>query len=156
MNTKSKNLLSSFYQTWKAEDRELEAGIDEIRDWMQEVTQLGIPHFGETATRLNPLRQQLVTHFQREDQMIGQLAGLYSTSSPEVEAVSRQSTRDHDQLLARLDDLIQRLSETDPPFASWQAAIAEVEMFVDVLEQHEEQEADSIETLMPARPQDNE
>jgi hypothetical protein len=149
MNSKADQPLALFYENWRAEDRQLEVGIDGVRDWMQEVNQLGIPHFGETATRLLPLRQRLVTHFQREDQMIAQLAELYPSSSPEVQAVRRQSSRDHHQLLARLDDLIQRLGQTEPPFASWQAAMDELESFVDLLEQHEEQEADSIERLMP-------
>jgi hypothetical protein len=149
MNTNAKHPLAEFYQTWKAEDRALEAGIDEIRDWMHEVNQLGIPHFGETATRLGPLRDRLVAHFQREDEMISQLAELYPSSSPEIEAVRRQSSRDHHQLLVRLDDLTSRLGQIEPPFASWQAAIDELESFVDLLEQHEEQESESIEMLMP-------
>jgi hypothetical protein len=149
MNSKAGQPLALFYENWRAEDRQLEVGIDGVRDWMQEVNQLGIPHFGETATRLLPLRQRLVTHFQREDQMIAQLAELYPSSSPEVQAVRSQSSRDHHQLLNRLDDLIGRLGKTEPPFASWQAAMDELESFVDLLEQHEEQEAESIERLMP-------
>ena len=153
MDSKADQPLALFYENWRAEDRQLEVGIDGVRDWMQEVNQLGIPHFGETATRLLPLRRRLVTHFEREDRMIAQLAELYPSSSPEVQAVRRQSSHDHHQLLARLDDLIQRLGQTEPPFDSWQAAMDELESFVDLLEQHEEQEADSIGMLMPARTQ---
>ena len=151
MNPSTKNSLPSIYQRWQAEDRELEACIDEVRDWMQEVNQLGIPHFGETATRLRPLRARLVSHFAHEDEMVSQLAELYPPSSPEVDAVRRQSHRDHGQLLERLDDLIQRLEQTEPPFDSWQTAIDQVELFVDVLEQHEDQESESFEMLIPAQ-----
>jgi hypothetical protein len=45
-----------------------------------------------------------------------------------------------------------RLNETVPPFGSWQAAIDEAEMFFDVLEQHEDQESESFEMLMPYYP----
>lgn len=149
MNTNAKHPLTDFFQTWQTEDRALEVAVDEIRDWMHEVNQLGIPHFGETATRLAPLRNRLVNHFHREDEMIAGLAEQYPSTSPEIEAVRRQSGRDHHRLLCRLDDLIDRLAQIDPPFDSWQAAMDELEMFVDLLEQHEERESESIETLMP-------
>lgn len=149
MNSNTKHPVADFYKRWKAEDRDLERGIDQIREWMHEVNQLGIPHFGETATRLGPLRARLVAHFEREDTMIVQLAELYPSSSPEIKAVRRQSARDHAQLLARLDDLISRLDQIEPPFASWQVAMNELELFVDLLEQHEERESECIETLMP-------
>ncbi|MGI9473257.1 MAG: hemerythrin domain-containing protein [Rubripirellula sp.] len=149
MNTKQQT-LPDLYQQWSVEDRQLEACVDEVRHWMQEVAQLGIPHFGETATRLRPLAERLGTHFQREDDMIQQVAQLYPNTSPEVNAIRRQATRDHDQLRDRLGDLIERLDLLEPPFESWQLAIDEVELFVDMLEQHEEQESESIRMLMPA------
>lgn len=151
MNATMKHPIADFFEIWRAEDRALESNIDEIRDWMHEVDQLGIPHFGETATRLGPLRDRLIAHFHREDEMIGQLAELYPSSSPEIDSVRRQSVRDHHQLLSRLDDLTARLDEIEPPFASWQAAMDELESFVDLLEQHEEQESDSIRMLMPTQ-----
>jgi len=150
MNSKAKQSLPSIYLSWQAEDRELEAFIDQVRDWMLEVNQLGIPHFGETATRLRPLRTRLVTHFEHEDEMVAQLSKLYPPSSPEIEAVRSQSSHDHRQLLARLDELIDRLDQPDPTFTSWQAAMDEVELFVNALEQHEEQESESFEMLIPA------
>ncbi len=150
MNTKQQNEIATIFRRWHAEDRELESSMDEVRDWMNEVSQLGIPHFGETATRLRPLRERLVTHFEREDKMVAELAELYPTQSPEVKAVQRQSSRDHDELLIRIDGLIARLEQPEPPFRSWQSAMNEVEMLVGVLEQHEDQEAESIEMLLPA------
>ncbi len=55
---------------------------------------------------------------------------------------------DHDSLLARLDDLSERLKETDPKFPSWQAAMAEVKSFVDRLEEHEAMEVMNIESCL--------
>ncbi len=154
MNCESKKSLAELYDRWQAEDRELQSSIDAVRDWMREVNQLGIPHFGETATRLRPLRDRLVTHFDREDEMVVQLAELYPASSPEMGGVRRQSSSDHEKLFGRLDDLIERLNQPEPPFSSWEAAMQEVQLFVDVLEQHEEQESDSFEILMPAERRD--
>ena len=142
--------LTEIFKNWRAEDSELEACLDEVRDWMGEVSQLGIPHFGETATRLRPLRERLVRHFEREDAMIAQLAQSYPPPSTEIDAVRSQSAYDHHLLLGRLDDLMQRLNETEPPLNSWKAAMDEVELFVVALEEHEEQESESIKILMPS------
>lgn len=153
MNTKQQT-LPEVYEQWCDEDRQLEISINEVRQWMQEVAKLGIPHFGEMATRLRPLETRLTTHFQREGEMIQQVAELYPRTSPEVGAIRRQATFDHAHLEDRLSDLIDRLDELDPTFASWQSAIDEVESFVDLLEQHEEQESESIRMLMPAEFRD--
>ena len=155
MKPKTRKSFPNVFHTWQLEDRDLETSIDQVRNWMQEVNQLGIPHFGETATRLRPLRDRMLVHFAREDQMIGQLADLYPTSSPEVDAVRRQASRDHDQLSERLDNLIERLDQVVPPFASWQNAMDEVELFVDALEQHEDQESENFRMLMPPEGQES-
>jgi hypothetical protein len=97
----------------------------------------------------------MLVHFAREDQLIGQLADLYPTSSPQVDAVRRQASGDHDQLCERLDNLIERLDQVVPPFASWQNAMDEVELFVDALEQHEEQESETFKMLMPPDDQES-
>ena len=69
-NQSQTSSLSSLFQTWQSERRAISACIDELRQWMNEVSQLGIPHFGETAMRLGPLRSGLVDHFACEDEMV--------------------------------------------------------------------------------------
>ena len=133
---------------WGTEDRELEAYINELRYWMHEVSQLGTPHFGETANRLVLLRRRLVGHFLREDELIAELGTTFPPKSPEFEAVQRQSPRDHERRLSLLDDLINRLIQPEPPFESWQRAVKDVEMFVSLVEQHEDQESDNIRSLL--------
>ena len=152
MNSGTERPLPKIFDRWRAEDRELELRIDELRDWMGEVSQLGIPHFGETATRLGQVRERLVKHFQREDEMVAELARLYPDSSPEIASIRKQSSRDHSQLLTRLDDLSKRLSELEPPFESWQEAMQDVELFVNELEQHEDHESESVMMLRPVSP----
>ncbi len=56
MNSQSIESIAFIHESWKQEDRQLDNCLDAVRDWMQEVNQLGIPHFGETATRLRPLK----------------------------------------------------------------------------------------------------
>lgn len=149
MNAKARSEFSEIFEDWRVDDRKLATSIDEIRDWMVEVNQLGIPHFGETAAKLQPLRSSLETHFEREDTMLEKLAELYPANSPEVIAFKRQTRLDHHALVTRLDALLGRLGETDPPFASWTAAMNEVDVFFEAMEQHERQESDRVGMLMP-------
>ncbi len=135
------------FQRWQFEDRELAAKIDETRKWMLQVAERGTPRFGETGSQLTQLRTYLLAHFDREHEMGNQLAAHYEKHCPEIEAMQRQATHDHQQLLNQLDELIAKLSALEPPFVSWQAAIDEVESFADMLEQHEEQEAESVLAL---------
>jgi hypothetical protein len=149
MNTKDTSEICQLFQAWRNDDRSLAATVDEIRDWMWEVNQMGIPHFGETASRLKPFRELLSEHFGRERAMLEKLAELYPSASPEVNAFQRQTAMDHQELLARLDHLYQRLQEIDPPFASWSEAMEEVDVFFAAVEQHELLESDRVGMLVP-------
>ena len=141
--------VHALFGQWKDEDRDLDAYVDGVRDWMNDVSKLGIPRFGETANRLQRLRERLKTHFKREDEIGGELEELYAGNSVELSAVCRQAQRDHSSLIERLDSLNARLDEVDPPFPSWEAAMEQFELFIVALEQHEDHELDSIEMLMP-------
>ena len=66
-------------------------------------------------------------------------------SSLEVQAAQRQALRDHEQLLARMDELNEKLLQLEPPFASWQEAVQQIGLVMDMLEQHEEQESENIQ-----------
>jgi hypothetical protein len=114
---------------------------------MNEVSQLGIPHFGETATRFRPLRQRLIHHFAIEDEIIERGAAKRDATLPGSEDPHLGSSREHKELLERLDDMLSRLARPDPPFASWQAAMNEVEQFVDLLEEHESRESERIKAI---------
>lgn len=150
MKTKVASDLCQIFHQWRLEDRKLALCIDQVRDWMWEVNQLGVPQFGETAVRMQPLRKTLVVHFEREDEILQKLSELYSASSPEIEAFRRQTALDHRSLLTRLDDLDMRLTEVDPQFESWTAAMNEVDVFFEAMQQHELQESDRIGMLMPS------
>jgi len=149
METKqtAKSSTHDLFQRWKFEDHELAARIDETRKWMQQVAERGTPRFGETGSQLTQLRSFLLMHFGREADLCNRLESLYKKPCPEIEAMRRQATNDHEQLLSQLDELIAKLNALEPPFDSWQAAIEQVESFADLLEQHEEQESESILAL---------
>ena len=149
MNARGVSELSRLFDDWQIEDRKLVECIEDIRNWMSEVNQMGIPHFGETASRLQPLRETLLVHFEREDQLLAKLAELYPASSPEVQAFLRQTRSDHHALRTRLDDLHARLKEVDPPFGSWTAAMDEVDVLFEAMEHHERSESDRVKMLIP-------
>lgn len=141
-----KQSVADIFSRWKTEDRQLSALIRDLRQWMREVAQLGIPHFGETATRLRPLRESLVQHFANEDEMIDQLTS--QMSSAQFSDLHGRSSSGHQDLLDELDSLISRLNDLEPPFDSWQTAMSEVSEFFDDLEQHEKQESESVAGLI--------
>ena len=141
--------LSTLRQTWQSERQAVSACIDELRQWMNEVSQLGIPHFGETATRLRPLREQLVDHFACEDEMIAKVARSPDTGPPSTKGLASESSREHRELLSQLDEIVRDLDQLEPPFPSWQAAIRAVEHFIDSLEQHESREIQRVNSLPP-------
>ena len=149
MNAQRTETIPAIYEMWESGAEEQESRIDSICQWMEEVSQLGIPHFGETATRLRPMRDQLLRQFQWESELIRQIAEFYPLPSPEVAAVRRQARRSHRHLRTRLEDLISRLEELDPPFDSWQEAIEELHRFACVLEEHNHCERESLQMLMP-------
>ena len=144
-------VVERLFAEWQLEHRDLLRVIDGLRRWMYDVNQLGIPRFGETADQLLMLRDRLVHHFGREDELGRRLFEAEPHAEVEVQALCRQADRDHERLLKRLDGLSERLRLIDPPFASWQRAVDEVELLVDDLEEHEEQEAESVRRWMHKR-----
>jgi hypothetical protein len=149
MRTNVASEIGQIFEDWQLDHQKLAACIDEIRDWMAEVNQLGIPHFGETASRLQPLRTHLQSHFEREDRILKKLSDIYAPATPEVEAFTRQTNLDHHSLMMRLEDLYSRLKQIEPPFESWTAAMDEVDVFFEAMQQHELQESDRVSMLIP-------
>ena len=110
--------LCQIFRAWKDADKELDERMESVREWMLQVGQLGIPRFGETASRLRPLLAYLRAHFEQENTMVTRLADSYPDTLRAISAVKRQAAHDHEILLDRLTDLIERLEELEPPFAS--------------------------------------
>jgi len=149
MSGEAAGSVRELFQRWQAEDRELEAYLDALRDWMHQASRLDTSAFEEATARLRRLRMRLERHFRHEDKVADSLETSFDAPPAELAAVRRQSVHDRTLLFQRLDELIAKFDRPAPPFESWEDAIENLELFVDTLEQHEEQEADSIELLMP-------
>jgi hypothetical protein len=141
----SHEVLASLLDQWKSEHNDLTHSIRETTLWLGQVSQLGIPRFGELAARLDAMRRRMSQHFEREEILNDDLQR--SADCLEVKTTRQRSISDHKHLTQRIDDLISRLSELDPPFESFQQAIDQVGLFVDAFEQHEEQEAQGLQWL---------
>lgn len=144
MNSNPNTSPPRLFSLWHAEDQELRSHIDQMRQWMNEVNQLGIPHFGEAGDRLASLRKRLSQHFNREDEIIESLAANSGDSATAIEDLRSRSQSEHQQLLNRVDELSHRLNLIDPPFSSWTAATQEIEGFVDELQRHEQAESEQL------------
>jgi hypothetical protein len=148
MNAKSKPTPSFLFAQWQTEDRQLGEYVQELQAWMKEVNDIGIPHFGEAGDRLRSLRGRLQQHFDREDDIIEGLEEYFDDSPSAVGALRNQSSADHQHIMHRLDGLMERLNQLEPPFKSWLAAMGEIESFVSGLAQHEREESDTVAALL--------
>jgi hypothetical protein len=112
------------------------------------VNDIGIPHFGEAGDRLRSRRGRLVQHIDRQDEKIEGLAEYFDDSPSAVGPLRNQSSADHQHIMHRLDGLMERLNQLEPPFKSWLAAMGEIESFVSGLAQHEREESDTVAALL--------
>ena len=112
--------------------------IADVRSWIREVCELGMPHFGELGDRLRPLHEQLARHFRHEEEL-GYLSDALARA-PHLTGEANILLQQHGQLLRELNELILRLHETEPPFDSWQQACSELDAMLAELDRHEGRE----------------
>ncbi len=117
------------------EHGELAARIDGLREWITEISELGIPHFGEMGDRLQPLYTELCEHFAHEEahNFLAEAIALLPDYTDGAEDLRLQ----HAPLLSRMDALICQLHEDERPFASWQRACKELDAILAALASHE-------------------
>ncbi|MEZ6077196.1 MAG: hemerythrin domain-containing protein [Pirellulaceae bacterium] len=136
--------LSILFARWKDEHRQIDARVAELCQWIHSQGKIVSPPFLRAAQKLGELRDQLETHFVKEDELGRLLADARGGMTAEIDSIRHQHDREHTILLERLGRLIHSLGTAEPEFDSWDAATDEFELFVDKLEQHEEREAESV------------
>jgi hypothetical protein len=137
--------LAQLVDLWKHEHDDLIKHIHDTTIWLGEVSQLGVPKFGELADRLQGLRSRMIRHFDHENELGEDLQ--QACDCVEVTATRRSTSGDHQNLTRRIDELMAKLGEPEPEFESFQQAIDQVSLLVDAFEQHEEQEAQGLQWL---------
>ncbi|MEZ6063681.1 MAG: hemerythrin domain-containing protein [Planctomycetaceae bacterium] len=125
------------------EHSHLKSGITDLRSWIDEVSELGIPHFGEMGDRMKPLYAELCEHFAHEE-VRGFLAEAIALL-PHLSDDADDLRIEHSRLLTALDALICRLQESPPPFESWQRACQDLNEILDALNTHEHKEMEILE-----------
>lgn len=136
---------------WNQEHADLAQHTDQLHRWLAEASHQEILGYGELALQLKSFRDRLLDHFGQEEDLGQQLQELCDCA--EMTASRRQIASDHEHLMLRLDSLIERLIQAEPPFGSFGRAVDEVGLFLDAFELHEEQETLSLQWLT-ARPLD--
>ncbi len=138
MPSNSSNDIGSFVHRLQQDHRSLMSAIGDVRQWVRDVSELGMPRFGELGVRLRPFRELLSAHFADEES--GEFPASGGQSGDGQPKAGENLAGLHHRILEDLDSMIARLRASEPPFRSWQAAIEELEALIKVIEQHEEYE----------------
>lgn len=144
--------LGELFSKWKTEHRELNTQLIDISRWMNDASNRSLPTYEAAISRLMQLQQKLEQHFEHEEKLGYLLARSRGSSTVEIDAVSRQVDRDHRTLAARLEAIIGLLELGQPAGDSWPDIVVEFNLFIDALEQHEEQEESSVSWLRCIAP----
>jgi hypothetical protein len=117
----------------------------ELRQWMQEIEEFGVPHFGEFGFRLQCYRDRLATEFSNEE------TWCRSNGDSDRHAECRQElselSQQHGQFLDELDNMAIKLQQDHPPYESWQETarqFAEIQLEID---RHKGREQQLIEAM---------
>jgi hypothetical protein len=124
-------------QTLVMEHRNLQALIQNVRSWWQDVREIGIPRFGEMASQLGILRSRLSEHFEHEESAEEETfkSALGVVSSAEVAAMAEQ----HCDILRRLDRIISK-ADASGGYGSWGDVGLEFGELIHAIDAHESEE----------------
>jgi iron-sulfur cluster repair protein YtfE (RIC family) len=149
MTTKPAPTTDVLFQGWKEEHCELDRQAMELSVWLHDQSKLRAAQFREAVSRISDLKERLTSHFKNEELICEELLKQRGWGSHESQAVQRQSNRDHEVISSRLKHLIDRMQEGESDCDSWTTGVRELNLILDVLEQHEEQEEESVGSLLP-------
>jgi iron-sulfur cluster repair protein YtfE (RIC family) len=147
----STEIRDELFEQWKAEHREIGKFMHDLSQWISNQTKQRASQFQETVNRLNDLNSQLQAHFAREEALSIRLCESYQFGSPEAVAVGRQSDRDHADISNRIKQLADRMTATQSEQDAWTKGVFELGLIMDLIEQHEEQESESVCCLLPTK-----
>ena len=149
MNSTEHSMTDKLFEQWKNQHCELDKYCMELETWIYQQSQQRISQFREAVGKLHDLQQKLSTHFEQEQVLGKEIAVAQNRPLPEAQALQRQSERDHHNISKRLKQLIDRMQDAEFETDAWQSGTSELKLIIDVLEQHDEQEAESVGWLLP-------
>ena len=149
MKTKDKPKVDLLFEHWKVEHQVLDRYTGELSEWFDRQSKLRTSQFRETVRKLLDLNEKLQAHFAREVEIGKQIRLAHGNGSPEADAANRQCDRDHLNILNRLKHLIDRMQDAESECDAWKKGVYELGLIIDVIEQHEEQESENVNCLLP-------
>ena len=120
-----------------ADHQLLMRGLGCHQEWIHQLSEIGMPRFGELACRLEGFQRELARHFQNE-QHYGERLHIHGATESVADAAHGSEL--HQQLLERLSLLIQRLGKGMEEFQGWIVAVWEVGAFGGGICEHERRE----------------
>jgi predicted RNase H-like nuclease (RuvC/YqgF family) len=141
------------FQQWKKEHQVIDKYTAELEVWIATQSKVRAQQFQQTVQKLNELNEQLQAHFTREDLICKNLDATHRDCPLDSDAVKRQIDRDHTNISNRLKQLIDRMQEAECEMDNWKTSVHELQLILDLVEQHDEQEFDSVSCLLTPRVQ---
>jgi hypothetical protein len=128
-----------------ADHQVLMRGLGCHQDWIHQLSEIGMPRFGELACRLEGFRTELARHFQNEEQY-GERLQIHGQAEPA--GAEAGGGHEHRELLERLSLLIQRLGRGTQEFDGWNVAVGEVGALVSEICEQERREMEILRRVM--------
>lgn len=129
------------------EQQEITQAIREWRAWWNEIRNWGIPRFGEMASRLNAIRDQLQAHFERAER-VGCLGAPAKRAQAQERA--RRLKAEHSGMLTELASLVDHFRNCPCDESCWGDARADFEAFLTRLDDYERRETELIKMALAA------
>ncbi len=139
--------LTKLFKDWKDEHKRLDGMMLDLFEWMNSGSHRQSPPYREAVERLKKLLELLNLHFAQEAMLNIALAENHGGVSCEIAAVGERIASEHQTLSERLQSIIEIFSQPERDSAGWPEAVVQFNLFYDVLEQHEEQEENSVQWL---------
>ena len=152
MKTQDKPKVDVLFEHWQVEHQVLDRYTSDLSEWIDHQSKLRTSQFRETVQKLTELNEQLHAHFAREEEIAEKIRAVHCDGSPEVDAANRQTDKDHVNILNRLKHLIDRMQDAESECDAWKKGVYELGLIIDVIEQHEEQESENVNCLLPPAP----
>ena len=139
---------NAVFDQWTSEHQVIDRFTDNLSEWIAAQSKLRCLQFRQTVEKLGELNEQLQSHFEREEEICKHLKAIHHDCPLDVEAVQRQIDHDHSDISNRLKHLIDQMQEAELEMDGWKKGVHELGLIIDLIEQHDEQEAESVTCLL--------
>lgn len=130
--------IANELQSLVREHKELQSRIGSEHAWWREVREFGKPQFGEMGARLVHFRKRLADHFEHEEKL-EETAMKRAVCKASPEQFTAMTT-DHRGLLARLDSIIAKASDSGGSYSCWGDLGVEFGELIHAIDEHESEE----------------